>query len=715
MKLKAYCAIFLAILGVEAFAKNEAGVLALNDEQITALKAEGYSESFLAKFNTALGNNFAEGESTATNTEEATTAVDMQTLRETALALSQAQEQLEALNADKTALASEKAALQTKVTGLQSDVQRLSNEKETDPGAGSQQAHNMETQFNAMDDKQLGGMQGAHWSLERPYNARARAAMLAKQGLQVAVPMATSTDFSQLQADLGEFYRQGQDKAIASMVVALPGISDIFPTESGIIDREVITNLFMGEFSQSDNSGSDFSKVVKGKYEILPEEVRMYDVMLAHEFKDLKKVEKTWIAGLLKADGSSSVKMSFIQYLLTETAKVLNNEKNRRAVQGRRKDPTVDVPGLAMEASDGVYAWLDKKIQNNQVKTFELGEVTSANIGELIYQGTKQIPQELIDTNMLALYLPTTMIHEYHKYNETHYGLNQDYQKDIMFVKEFPQVKIIAVPNPGAHRRLIWSFENNLKTLENVPGEMLNFRVIVKEWSVSVVSQWKEGFGAPLVGKKFTRVQDMDYLHQFVFASDKDLASTTFLNMEQDATTPSALFHSSLVSVANTALKTITDITDVATGGIVTLKNGSDTYGIKLAASGNFSLLASAWEPAIGDTITLVKRADGKFIEMSRSSVSTSILAFAEDAATPSVADGTEFVTNANAHATAITNLTNAVVGKTYIINGAGSTNASTIANSGNFTLTAAMTLSAGKQITLIALAGDKFAEISRV
>ena len=185
--------------------------------------------------------------------------------------------------------------------------------------------------------------------------------------------------------------------------------------------------------------------------------------------------------------------------------------------------------------------------------------------------------------------------------------------------------------------------------------------------------------------------------------------------MEQDATTPSALFHSSLVSVANTALKTITDITDVATGGIVTLKNGSDTYGIKLAASGNFSLLASAWEPAIGDTITLVKRADGKFIEMSRSSVSTSILAFAEDAATPSVADGTEFVTNANAHATAITNLTNAVVGKTYIINGAGSTNASTIANSGNFTLTAAMTLSAGKQITLIALAGDKFAEISRV
>lgn len=715
MELKSYCAIFLAILGMESFSKNDAGVLALNDEQLKALKAEGYSDSFLAKFNTALGNNFAKGDATATSTEEATTVVDMQTLRETALALSQTQEQLEALNADKTALASEKAALQTKITGLQADVQRLSNEKETDPGAGSQQAHTMNIEFNAMDDKQLGGMQGAHWSLERPYNQRARAAMLAKQGLQIAVPSASSTDFSQLQVDLGEFYRQGQDKAIASMVAALPGVSNIFPTESGIIDREVITNLFMGEFSQSDNSGSDFSKVVKGKYEILPEEVRMYDVMLAHEFKDLKKVEKTWIAGLLKSDGSSSIKMSFIQYLLTETAKVLNNEKNRRAVQGRRKDPIVDVPGLAMEASDGVYAWLDKKIINNQVKTFELGEITAANIGEKIYEGTKSIPQELIDTGMLALYLPTTMVVEYHKYNETHYALNQDYKADIMYVKEYPQVKIVPVPNPGAHRRLIWSFENNLKTLENVPGEMLNFRVIVKEWSVSVVSQWKEGFGAPLVGKKFERVQDMDYLHQFVFASDKDLASSTFLNMEQDTTTPSALFHSSLVSVANTALKTITNVTDVAVGGIITLKNGSDTYGIQIINSGNFSLLATAWTPSVGDTITLVKRADGKFIELSRSSVSTSILEFAADDTTPSVANGVEFVTNVNTTATAITTFDDAVVGKTYVINGAGSTNASTIANAGNFTLTAAMTLSAGKQITLIALAGGKFAEISRV
>ena len=78
---------------------------------------------------------------------------------------------------------------------------------------------------------------------------------------------------------------------------------------------------------------------------------------------------------------------------------------------------------------------------------------------------------------------------------------------------------------------------------------------------------------------------------------------------------------------------------------------------------------------------------------MKRTSAASSILAFDADDATPSVAGGTEFQTNANSTATAITKFDDAVTDKIYTIYGAGTTNASTIANSGNFTLTAAMTL----------------------
>lgn len=712
-KMKMYAPIFLAILGVEAFSKNDAGTFELTDDQKATLVKEGYKDAFLAKFDTALANDF--GETATAEAAESVTTVDMQTLRETALALANAQEELEAATADKTTLASEKATLEANVATLQTQVQTLTKEPEDDKGAGSQQpATTMQGQWNINDTKQLGGMAGEHFSLDRPYNQRAKAAMLAKQGYQmIAVPVAASTDFAQLNADLGAYYRTGQDKAIQSFVAAMKSASDIFPLESNIQDRDVITNLFMGEFSQADNSDSDFGKVVKGKYDIQPEEVRMYDVMLAHEFKNLKALEKSWI-GALNKEGSSSIKMSFVQYLLLETSKVLKNEQNQRAIQGVRKEPIADVPGLAMEGSDGVYRWADKKIQNLQIKPTVLGDITAANIGEKVFQGTKAIPQQLLDTGMISLYMPSTMVVEYHKYNETNYALNQDYKADSMFVKEYPNVKIIPVPNPGAHRRLIWSLEGNLKTLENTPGEMLNYRLIVKEWSVSVVSQWKEGFGAPLVGKKWSRVQDMDYNHQFVFVSDKDYSDATFMDMPQDATTPSALFHTSLASVANTASKAITDVLDVPVGGIVTLKCGSDTYGITIAKADKFSLIASAWNPTQGDTIKLVKREDGKFIELKRTSAASSILAFDADDATPSVAGGTEFQTNANSTATAITKFDDAVTDKIYTIYGAGTTNASTIANSGNFTLTAAMTLSDGKSIVLVALGDDKFAEISR-
>jgi len=217
-----------------------------------------------------------------------------------------------------------------------------------------------------------------------------------------------------------------------------------------------------------------------------------------------------------------------------------------------------------------------------------------------------------------------------------------------------------------------------------------------------------------LVGKKWDRVQDMDYDHQFIFASDIDLSKNEYLAMDQNDTTPSVLFHSSIVSVANTELKTITNIDDAEVGKLINIRCGSDAFGIKIMKTGNFSTIASDWVPGVGDTITLFKRADGKFMEYSRSTATPNVLVFAANAATPSVAGARFFMTDANTAPTAITNLTDAIEGEVYKIYGAGSANASTIANSGNFVLTAAMTLSDSKSITLLAIPGAKFAEVER-
>lgn len=185
--------------------------------------------------------------------------------------------------------------------------------------------------------------------------------------------------------------------------------------------------------------------------------------------------------------------------------------------------------------------------------------------------------------------------------------------------------------------------------------------------------------------------------------------------MTANDTTPSVALHTSIESVANSAATAITNIDDAAVGQLVRIKCGSATNAITIAASGNFSLLTAAWNPEVGDILELKKRSDGKFIEIARITASSNAIAIAADDASPDVAAGDTFITNANTAATAITTFDNAITGRVYTIFGNGSTNASTIANAGNFVLTAAMTLSAGTWIKLEKSAvNGKFYEISR-
>ncbi len=130
--------------------------------------------------------------------------------------------------------------------------------------------------------------------------------------------------------------------------------------------------------------------------------------------------------------------------------------------------------------------------------------------------------------------------------------------------------------------------------------------------------------------------------------------------------------------------------------------------------AGKFELLTETWTPKKGDVLRVMKRADGKFIEVSRATAAADSYQFPTDATTPSVQGATVFITAANTKATAITDLTDAVAGVVYTIHGAGAANASTIANGGNFVLTAAMTLEAGAFIQLVKAADGKFYEVAR-
>lgn len=718
----------LGILGLTAFQEKD-GKKSLSDEERATLKGYGFSDKFLDDFAAALNDPAPAVEPSKDRQDAALKVI----LGNTVSQLTKTSEELEALKTknatDAQAHAAAIKAKETEIAALNAKIKTLSELPESDPGKGAGQSGATPGAFNLDDTEQLGGMSGEFFSLDRPYNMRAKAALLAAQGQSLAVAVANRVDYKRLQDDLGAFYRLPWRDRLQSFLRELPTIETLFPLESGHQDLDTLVNIWLGEFSQADNTqDSDFDNVTKGSYEFDHETLRMYDVMFAYRFKNLKAIEKSWI-GHLNKEGSNAVKLSFIEYLLVETAKKLHNEREQRRINGVRKDPNPNVPGRAMEAADGLYEYLRKKVEGHtdftpnggtsgktvyQIKPFNLPRITPANIGEVFYLGTSMIPSVFRDTGTIVLYIPSFMLPWYHKYNEAHYGRNVDYEKNITYVKEFPGVRIKTISNADNHHRIFWTIEGNFHTYDHIAGEMLRFNLEQEDWSLKAWSEWKEGLAAEAVGFKYTDPADMDGSRQLVWCNDYDRPDSFFLEAGPDAN-PSALLHSSIVTVANSSVFEITDIVNAAVGQVISLKCGVDgDSGVTIKKNGKFSLLSAAWTPKKGEILRVMKRADCKFIEIERATAPGDSYEFPADETTPSVQGATVFVTNANTQATAITDLTDAVPGTVYTIHGAGADNASTIANAGNFVLSAAMTLKAGSFIKLVKAADGKFYEVER-
>ncbi|MGM9817185.1 MAG: hypothetical protein ACI304_09065 [Lepagella sp.] len=728
MNLANFIPAILGILGLDRFNKVE-DKETLTEEECAKLKEYGFSDRFLNDFTAYLRNPKP---STGSSTDETTrSGVIAAVLGQVTSQHQEATEQLAALRekvtndelAHKAAIASK----EEEIRSLQEKIEILAALPDVEPNnpAGTMTPS---MPFNLNDTKQLGGIPGVMFALDRPYNMRAKAAMLANQGQMLAVSVPSSVDYKSLQEDLGAFYRTRWSDRLQSFLVELPTITTLFPTESGHQNIETLTNLFLGEFSQADNTNSLFDNVTKGSYEFGTETLRMYDVMFAHKFKSLKDLEKSWI-GYLNREGSNPVKLSFIEFLLVETAKVLHNEREQRYVNGVRKDPDPEVPGRAMEAADGIYEYLRKRVDGHvdftpnggttgkvvyQIKPFALPKITAANIGEVFYQGTSMVPSRFRDTGKIVLYVPGWMIPLYHKYNEAHYGQNIDYKAGITYVKEYPAVRIQAIPNADNHHRIFWTIEGNIKTFDHVAGEMLKFSIEQQDWTIKVWSNWKESIQAEAVGKKYTNPVDMDGNNQLIWCNDYDRPDTYFIESGKDEN-PSALLHTSIVTVENTGVYEISNIDNAKVGTLIYLKCGVDgEHGVKIPNAGNFSLLSSEWNPRKGDIIVLMKRADGKFIEVSRATAQADAYQFDADDTTPSLQGATTFVVGENTSPTEITTFVDAIAGVVYTIHGAGSTNASTISNGGNFLLTEDITLKSGSFIRLTMGDDGKFYEVSR-
>ena len=84
----------------------------------------------------------------------------------------------------------------------------------------------------------------------------------------------------------------------------------------------------------------------------------------------------------------------------------------------------------------------------------------------------------------------------------------------------------------------------------------------------------------------------MDGSRQMIFCNEYDRPASSFIDGEKDKN-PNVALHTSVQTVANTSLFTITDIENAEVGKIVTIKCGSEDKGVKITKSDKFSLISA--------------------------------------------------------------------------------------------------------------------------
>lgn len=713
-----------AILRIDTFSKNADGHETITADEKQTLLGYGFKPEFIAKVETALKEGDTEGDKPE-ETPDRRIAVMSGLLSDLTASLDAKVAELETM---KKAHDADKAALSDAESRIKTLTDRVAALADMPDKIAGNKAPKEAVDIN--DDKQLMGRQGDMFAMDRPYNERARAAMLALQGIKVSAPVENGIDYKRLNDDLGAFYRTPWRDRLQSYLAALPTIEALFPLESGHQHMDTLTSIWLGEMSQPENTvGSQFSQLVKGKFEFDTETLLMYGVQFTFLFTDMKTLEKTWI-GSLNREGSGAIKWSFIEFLLARVAEKLHNEREQRRVNGVRKNPTPGVPGRANEAADGLYEYIRKRVEGYvdftpdgghtgrtvyQIKPFELGEITPGNIGEILYRGTARIPSEWRDTGRIVLYMPSHMVPWYHKWLETHNGQNRDYQAGVMYVWEFPNVKIKSVPNADTHHRLIWTLDGNIKTYEQAAGEMLKFELEQQDWTLKVWSIWKESLQAEVVGFKYESKEEMDGSRQLIWTNEYDRGVTDYIPVDPDKN-PSVLLHRSVMTVRNSSEFEITDIADAKIGEVVNLRCGAaGDHGVKISVAGVFSLLTAAWNPGLGDTITLMKRADGKFIELGRATASGPALQIAPDATALDFTGASEFVCGVNTQPTEVASITGMTPGVVYTLYGNGSgANVTALKKGDVFNLTQNISLKDGVSIKLVKGQTGVIHEVSR-
>lgn len=430
-----------------------------------------------------------------------------------------------------------------------------------------------------------------------------------------------STDYSGVKLVPGgdNFIVLRQDALIARVLMKRD-VTQYFPVRYGIQDSDLVFNAYFSEVSQAYQPG----EVWKGGAEIQPERGYVDDAMIKLSFGQMKELERMYIAYLNK-EGSDPIKWNMIEFFILNTLQTAQVEQNKRRIRGMYVKPETGKPGSYLNTGTGILYTLIRYYHENKLLLNDDESYRSYTQDDMLdaalefYNDVQSQCSEDMDLDNMCIYLNKTHQPWYLKNVRAKYGKDVDFSGPDSYKYKLPdtEMRIIWLPYLGQLPLMFIHEPGNLQFLENVPGEMLNFKMkedmeLVKGWSV-----WKEGCSAAFVGKNF---DSAEALKENNFVWQQIFMNKPCVSLADDATTCDASKGFWFETVQNTtASKKITDITNAKVGVVYLIECGSATQPQGIDKSSKFADITAAWTPtAVGDYIMVVMNAEKNFIELER-------------------------------------------------------------------------------------------------
>lgn len=694
--------------------------LELSEEQKqkldAAAKIEGFAEKFMNDFNTELeagGDN-----------AEAIAAIEayMNTSEEEEEEGAEASEEGEGKTGaseegEKTAsslvkkLLSRTAKLEGTVKQLTEDNEKLANLPEGDEQVEKIKASAMKQNKVAHSKTHLFAKNDAPWNAfeGRPWNQAAR------DGKLSADTAWGPADISRINEDLGAYARKNAEDIFSLLMDGL-SIPKHWGLISGVTDEAIMLQIVTGDITQ----GFKSQWLPKNNQRFEPIKNKIFDIQIDASWTvtQLKAIERSYLQQYF-AKTSSPFKEDFVAFLMKEIVKKARKEDKIAVFKGvhYQTPETATVPGRFINKMDGMVKTLAKH-RDVYYKSHKLGKPTDENIYDYINNWVKALPYD-VRTQPLVLELSDYWHKAYHNARERAKGTNNDYQRNESFVEQYPNIVFSPVAQLEGQDFMYIYFDQQLGIMMNKPGEESMITMERRKRNIDAYADYKLGvFVKALGATKADGSGPLGYEHQVFFSNDVEVLQDVYIPAEANDATPSVKDHNALIiGSTNTAAVNITKIDDVKEGQYVYLYGDSDTNVSTVKNGTNILLDGGDFALNNGNLIKLRGLAGGKVIEISRTLANeepqVEEVLLAADATTADAVDGNVFVTQDNTAATELTNIENAVAGEKYTLKGGSSVNATTVANGGNFFLSAAMTLNEGTFLT-VEFNGTKFVEFAR-